>query len=234
MLERNKSFRTYRSKMIVIVTGMHRSGTSAVAGLLHRNGIVMGENKNFKPRPLPQNPKGFYENVRFRNINDEILQTRGYKVKSFRTNIPKMETIDFTIFRKMKDLVEEYSKKYDNWGFKDPRTCLTLKFWLQVMKLVEQPLKILVVSRPFEEIATSLAKRKNCDKKRGRKLAGIYFKRLVEPLRENILDVWTVDYPNLCEHTATEAKKLSTWLGIGLDDISFIDKELRRNVGTLD
>jgi hypothetical protein len=51
---------------------MHRSGTSAVAGILHLNGIAMGSEKTFKPKPLPQNPKGFYENYDFRKINDKF------------------------------------------------------------------------------------------------------------------------------------------------------------------
>ena len=51
--------------MIVIVVGMHRSGTSAVAGILHLHGISMGSEKTFKPKPLPQNPMGFYENFGF-------------------------------------------------------------------------------------------------------------------------------------------------------------------------
>jgi hypothetical protein len=216
--------------MIVIVTGMHRSGTSAVAGLLHNNGIVMGENKNFKPRPKPQNPKGFYENVRFRNINDAILQTRGYNVKSYRLDIPQFKTVDFSLFRSMRNILEKYDKQYDNWGFKDPRTCITLKFWIAAMKAADLKFKVLIVSRPFEEIAASLSKRGNCNKKKGNRLAALYFKRLTETVRDHVLDVYTIDYPKLCENTAAESGKLSNWLGISIGDISFIDKELRRNV----
>ena len=48
--------------MITIVLGMHRSGTSVVAGILHFNKVSMGTYETFWPRPLPQNPKGFYDN----------------------------------------------------------------------------------------------------------------------------------------------------------------------------
>ena len=74
--------------MIVIVLGMHRSGTSAIAGILHLNKIIMGSKDNFKPKPLPQNPKGFYENYDFRKINDQILKKVNYNVKSLNYNIP--------------------------------------------------------------------------------------------------------------------------------------------------
>ena len=43
---------------------------------------------NFKPKPLPQNPKGFYENYDFRKINDQILEKVNYNVKSLNYNIP--------------------------------------------------------------------------------------------------------------------------------------------------
>ena len=52
--------------MIIIVLGMHRSGTSTVAGVLHMNKIVMGTYENFGHGSLRQNPKGFYENYDFR------------------------------------------------------------------------------------------------------------------------------------------------------------------------
>ena len=46
--------------MIVIVIGMHRSGTSAVAGILHLNGIAMGSEKNFQTKTVTDKiPKDF-------------------------------------------------------------------------------------------------------------------------------------------------------------------------------
>ena len=45
--------------MITIVLGMHRSGTSVVAGILHFNKVSIGTYETFWPRPLPQNPKVF-------------------------------------------------------------------------------------------------------------------------------------------------------------------------------
>ena len=70
--------------MITIILGMHRSGTSTVAGVLHLNKIIMGTYQNFWPRPLTQNPKGFYENydftpnkliVRYRRNTDSIKRS---------------------------------------------------------------------------------------------------------------------------------------------------------------
>ena len=70
---------------------MHRSGTSTVSGLLHQNKISMGTYRNFWPRPLSQNPKGFYENYDFRKINDTILQESDYNTKHYKIWIPTPE-----------------------------------------------------------------------------------------------------------------------------------------------
>ena len=64
--------------MIIMILGMHRSGTSTISGVLHMNKIIMGTYQNFWPRPLSQNPKGFYENYDFRKINDQLLKRSGY------------------------------------------------------------------------------------------------------------------------------------------------------------
>ena len=76
--------------MITVILGMHRSGTSTIAGILHLNNIIMGTYKTFWPRPLSQNPKGFYENYDFRKINDSLLKKVNYNVESLEPTIPNI------------------------------------------------------------------------------------------------------------------------------------------------
>ena len=122
--------------MITIVLGMHRSGTSVVAGILHFNKVSMGTYETFWPRPLPQNPKGFYENYDFRKINDTILQQSDYITKHYKTTIPVPESSK-SIKEKMIKTVRKYEFKFKNWGWKDPRTCLTISNWIEVFKEVD-------------------------------------------------------------------------------------------------
>ena len=51
--------------------GMHRSGTSALAGALHLTGFDLGQ--NIMP-PADENPKGFFENQHIVDLNDRILE----------------------------------------------------------------------------------------------------------------------------------------------------------------
>ena len=59
---------------MIIIFGMHRSGTSALAGMLHSAGIALGE--VFMP-PLPENPKGFFEDLRIQGVNKKIIRSIG-------------------------------------------------------------------------------------------------------------------------------------------------------------
>ena len=56
----------------VCIAGMHRSGTSMVAHILHDCGLDLGPREKWKTVGH-SNPDGFWEHVDFLNINDEIL-----------------------------------------------------------------------------------------------------------------------------------------------------------------
>ena len=62
-------------RFAIVVMGMHRSGTSALAGVLARLGCDAP--KDLMPA-LPQNPKGFYESLSINSFNDTVLSTAGF------------------------------------------------------------------------------------------------------------------------------------------------------------
>jgi len=214
--------------MIVIVCGMHRSGTSALAGLLHHNGIVMGEKEHFKPRPKKnQNAKGYYENYRFRILNDRILASCGYKVKSFSPDIPSVVTSP-EFYHIAHTLLKEYAHKYSIWGWKDPRTCLTLDFWLNCIGNIG--CKVLVIERQCEAVVESLWKRRHRgDRERFRDLVEVYQRRLESTLYKYNVPSLHVSFDLLCEAPDMLAKELSEFLGHSITDCSFIDARLRHN-----
>lgn len=61
-------------RQIVVVLGMHRSGTSATAGLLNLLGA--SEPRHLMP-PTADNPKGYWESVRLMQFHDELLTACG-------------------------------------------------------------------------------------------------------------------------------------------------------------
>lgn len=214
--------------MIVIVVGMHRSGTSALAGLLHNNGIVMGRDNEFHPPPMKENPKGFFENKRFRNINDNILSTNNYRVKSFDPYIPKINKVGTKNWNAMKDLINDYNNAFPIWGFKDPRTCLTLHHWLRAM--VDYDVRILFIIRNYEKIAASMRRRGNKEKtyRQFDELACAYLMRVSNVLKETEPKFKAISFNDLLFDTENMAQMISEYLDHDIKDLSFIENKLSK------
>lgn len=64
------------SSGVVVVLGMHRSGTSLVAGLLARAGGWVGSEQALPP-PQADNPAGFFERADVVDLNEELLASLG-------------------------------------------------------------------------------------------------------------------------------------------------------------
>lgn len=211
--------------MIVVIAGMHRSGTSALAGMLHENGIVMGEPKDFLPKPRPENPKGFYENVRFRRVNDWLLKLWNYSVKSFNPVIPVItDSRDQRITFRMEKLINIFSMQYPVWGWKDPRTCLTMKVWFDVLYKMglKNQIKIINIIRPENDIASSMIARGNeGEAKKFRRLARTYQKHFIYNARNH--DFLQVNFADLIYKTKKTAVEIGDYLGFENLNTSFID-----------
>lgn len=147
---------------IFIVLGAHRSGTSAVAGLLHQSGIVMGSTRTFRPRPTVENPLGFFENIEFRRLNDALLRRSGHRVKEWNPS-PVLVRASRRFMPWMERLLREYTSLYGLWGWKDPRQMLTLRAWhhaLHSLNLLPET-NIILVYRDPGAVADSLQRRGN-------------------------------------------------------------------------
>jgi hypothetical protein len=217
--------------MIVIIAGMHRSGTSALAGMLHHNGIVMGEEQNFRPKPMKENPKGFYENHRFRVVNDHLLRLNKYRVKSFDPMVPVIKDAPYTVRLQMEKLIEEYCGNYHEWGWKDPRTCLTLAPWLDVIRQQarENEVRILVPCRATADIAASMQRRRNKGTMlQFEELARMYNKRMMAGAED--YEFMTVEFTDLMFKTEAVAKRLTEYLRHPITDTTFIEPEIASKV----
>lgn len=220
--------------MIIIVIGMHRSGTSALAGLLHNNNIVMGEESTFIPKPSPENIKGFYENYTFRKLNDHIIEKCGYVIKSWDTYVPQMSA-NFTTKYRMKRILRRYDKRYDRWGWKDPRTCLTLSLWLMEMRTLGllNKCKILYISRDPFAVAYSMTKRKNTTYESALRLWLIYSKFSLDSIASFNIDTHYMLYEELCNNPIETSRSVFGFLGQPFDESivnHFIDPKLNRSV----
>ena len=107
----------------ILILGMHRSGTSCLAGSLQQRGLFLGE--VYESRPY--NRKGNRENQRIMDLNDAVLAASGgawdRPPGTLHWNAAAAAERD-AIVATMASGAEGAP-----WGFKDPRTLLTLSFW---------------------------------------------------------------------------------------------------------
>ncbi|MFX1378942.1 MAG: sulfotransferase family protein [Promethearchaeota archaeon] len=166
-----------KSKVVVIL-GMHRSGTSMVGGVLTRLGVTMGE--NFREDRIISNPLGFYEDIKFLNLNNDILREAGGSWE----NPPKLEQILYQRSKFENSIKKLVKEKPQLWGWKDPRTCLTIRLYLPYLINAY----FIVCHREPESIANSLYKRSRMPRDKAIKLYEIYQEEIVNFFK---------DYPNL-------------------------------------
>jgi hypothetical protein len=111
----------------VLILGMHRSGTSCLAGSLQQRGLYLGN--VFKENP--HNRKGNRENARIMELNDCLLV---YNKGSW-DNPPKSIVWDESLTKERDQIIDDFNNQQQSiWGFKDPRTLITLPFWMDNLK----------------------------------------------------------------------------------------------------
>lgn len=136
--------------MALVVLGFHRSLTSVVAQWLHKSGVCMGE---YLMPPAPSNPDGHYEDMSLVALHDDLLREQG-------THWQFSEEVDLLPDAGL-DTMQRYVAIRDAlhgecWGMKDPRQCLFLPNWQQVLG---ERGRYLVVLRHWSASIQSLLKR---------------------------------------------------------------------------
>lgn len=129
--------------MIYVVLGMHKSGTTLASQILHHSGINMGE--EIDPQ-VGYGQGNKYERESTWRLNEEILACNGKP--SIDIPAPGRLTMSPDQRRKMRAIIQDLNRRYTDWGFKDPRTCLTYPLWAE--ELGEH--RLVVISRPPGEL----------------------------------------------------------------------------------
>ena len=142
----------------LLVLGMHRSGTSAVAGALRLAGADLGADLM---APAPDNPKGFWEHAGVVAIHDRLLHALGRAWDDPRP-LPDAwpETAAaIAASAELEALLRAEFSAVPLWAVKDPRMCRLLPLWWPVLtRMGVQPAAVFVLRHP-DEVAASLAAR---------------------------------------------------------------------------
>ena len=146
----------------LLVLGVHRSGTSALAGLLAHLGCGVP----VKSSPADENnEKGYFEPTRVWGLNDIILDTLGGRWDGWRP--VDSATLDKTQFRdfraRARHILREEFRDDPLIVLKDPRICQLVPFWLEVLGFAGFTPRLILTHRNPVDVAASLNRRNGFD-----------------------------------------------------------------------
>ena len=146
--------------MIILVVGMHRSGTSLVARGLHAMGANLGERIDTEPHPA--NPHGHWEHTDVWQAQERLLIRFGREWHSSPGPLPHrwMEWPDTTAtIARLTAVATAEIEQHGHWVVKDPRSSLLIPLWREVAHRAGSRLRIVRIFRADDEVAASLEAR---------------------------------------------------------------------------
>lgn len=129
---------------------MHRSGTSLITNWLNRCGLQIGERLCGSGTG---NVDGHFEDMEFLKLHEEILDRNSLEV----SGLTDTRDIEVPLYQleKMKAVIGIKQQLYEQWAWKDPRTCLFLDTYAKLLPGA----RYLVVLRNYQSVVTSLLRR---------------------------------------------------------------------------
>ena len=204
----------------VMVVGMHRSGTSAVTRVVNLLGVPLGREDDIYS--AKDNPSGHWESRQLCAVDNLILRVFG----GFDMAMPPMPR-SWLQSRRAAYLRRVMRATFDNiyqgerWLWKDPRICLTLPLWRQVLN----DFCAVFVVRNADPVTRSLHRREGGSYPLSYCYAlwDDYNRRAVAALSG--LPVVTVDFDSMLEDPLHQVKLLS-------EGLSFLGVQLNDEIGT--
>jgi hypothetical protein len=132
---------------VIAILGMHRSGTSLLAGTLQECGLDLGDVNT----SAPANEKGNRESWLLTALHEELLRQAG----GGWDRPPDQAVAWGLLHRAIRDLYIGLFAGRSCWGFKDPRLLFCLEGWIEALPA----LKAVGIFRHPTEVARSLVKR---------------------------------------------------------------------------
>ncbi|WP_448683644.1 sulfotransferase family protein [Pseudomonas nicosulfuronedens] len=154
--------------LILMVVGMHRSGTSFLTGSLQGAGLELGKHSTWNPHNL----KGNRENGDIVAFHDALLAARGHAWDNPPSVMPVWTQAEYAAAR---ELIKDYDG-VKRWGFKDPRALLAVTGW---QELIPQ-LRFVGIFRHPSAVADSLQARGGMPREQALGLWKAYNSRLLE------------------------------------------------------
>jgi hypothetical protein len=218
----------------ILVLGMHRSGTSALTRIVNLLGVPVGREEDLMSADAA-NAAGYWESGSLTDFQELLLERLGGSweappdLPSGWERSPRL----LVELGRARRLFRRVYGRPTTWVWKDPRTSLTLPFWLRALR--PRVIAIVVYRNPLE-VARSLAARNEMPKERALALWEIYNRALLA--NAEAFPALIVSYEDLLRDPAAVAGRLETFLasnglrnlGLPREDVeSFVDPSLRHS-----
>ncbi|MDQ1338893.1 MAG: hypothetical protein QG567_42 [Campylobacterota bacterium] len=218
----------------ILVLGMHRSGTSALTGVLQYLDIDLGSKLL---GPLKENEKGFFENAYLMRFDDKLLR----KINSSWDDIffdydEKEQLIDQSDKEELKNILKQEFGNSSLFAIKDPRICYLFPLYEKALNELDIDMKIVLPYRNPLEVAESLEKRNGFSVEKSVALWLNYF--LYAEFYSRKYERFFLKFDELINHTEKSIKALSEALQIDIferynrhknDVNNFLEADLKHN-----
>jgi hypothetical protein len=222
----------------LLILGMHRSGTSALAGHCASLGIWFG-NRLLPPRP--DNPKGYFEAIDVMLANDQLvtLLFGGWHSplawsdveRSFPLDHPRITELQ----QALRDALRTLASGGRLWAVKDPRLSRLLPVWWPLLRELDVDAGIVMAVRRPAEVIASLEQRDCIGPTTARLL---WLRHVAEPLAYALdydLQIAVMPYHELLIAPERVSERLrSIGLAVESQDSPFVDATLRHHADVPD
>lgn len=206
---------------MIIVTGCGRSGTSAVARVLHEAGITMGHDLI---EPDESNAEGYYEERQVVVANDAILNAAGLNAWFAAASRERVIEAAAQYDAEMREIAATATP-----GWKDPRFSWTLEAWMPM--LPSRPRVVVCLRNPAEVVASTLRYYGLAGEEPERAAMHTWreeCERILEIIGAHALDAMTVEFSALHTNPGAAIAPLARFTGRPLD-ASAIRHDLRHH-----
>jgi len=221
-----------KNQKLIVVLGMHRSGTSVITRGLQVMGVELGN--RLMPSAEGNNAKGFWEDIHLNKLNIEILSA----MDSSWCHLTPIEPSDLEAlhkkgyFLRAAKLLRQKASNALLFGFKDPRVAKLLPFWSEVFSHCQFDVSYVITMRHPLSVVKSLAKRDGIEAEQSYLM---WLGHVITGLTGSMGDKRVlVDYDCLMQSPERELSRIAKALELDVNSTElqfyindFLDEELR-------
>ena len=208
---------------LIVVLGMHRSGTSLIASSLQTLGVDFG---NDLLPPAEDNPTGFWEDRSINQLNEEMLSFLDRRWFDLRPLVDgELERLQVEGFgARAAGILQSKICEHPLFALKDPRMSKLMGFWRPVFERLDIQVSSLLASRNPVAVAHSLQKRNQFAP---RLSALLWLEHNLSCIAAMGGGVPVVDYDAMVANPGREVRRLGEVFGLEVDPHALADFEGR-------